>query len=612
MTDRIGRRSLLRTVGATAGGFALAGCLFEDDQGAFETPSQVRTPQSCSSYTTLTQDDVNGGETLETGCYRIDSILTVDSGTLTLEKGVVIEFARGAGLSFVDDASTTTPRLVADGTPDRPVFLRGRTQAKGHWRGLRFNEGTGNSPNELSNVVIEHAGGSRWHGGDVSKAAVFVQNSTIDLSGTTFRNNASWGLSMSKRDAALDATDSTFVHNDAPARVHAGLVGGFGQNNKVGTHDDDERIQIAGGSGTSDTISSDQTWVTQGVPYYATLNLELTSHLTVESGTVVEFRRDKGLDVNGGALTVAGTSSDNVTFRGDQSGRGAWGGIRFRNTTAADNVVEHGYIQGGGGELWHGADFSAAGVFVQGSDVEVTIRDTVFINNAVSGLTASGSEYDITVEGCKFGANELPIRMDADLISGIDGTNTFDGNDEAYVLVGNHGTSTDVKRAATWSALDVPYQCRWHLHIKDGLELEPGTTVEMQDGKQFMLHGGSLVADAANGDQITVTRAGSSGHWGGIGIETEDTDNRLKNAVVEYGGGNLHTGDTDTNANIVVGSWGDDIRPELELEDVELADSNKHGLYEYKANLQCASVTFRNNDGYPVWDGASDSGANSC
>lgn len=606
MTDVFDRRTVLKGAGGAVTSMVVAGCSGADPDGSSDsTPTALRTPGTCDSYTTLGRADVNGGATIEAGCYRIKDVHTIDSGTLTLRARVLIEFDENAGLEFVD-SQASTPRLVTEGTANQPVFLRGRTEQRGHWKGVRFKEGrdASSDPHSLTGVIIEHAGSELWHGADFSRAGVFIQKSAVEFHDAGLRHNKNWALSASKTAAQLDVSGTNFLFNEGTARVHADLVGGFDGTTLRGN--DDDRIRVDGGSG-KDVISTDQTWTDHGVPYYVSVSLDCPSHLTIESGTVLQFAANKGLDVNGGALTVNGTASAAVRFRGDTTGRGSWQGIRFKNSDSPNNSLEHVEIQDAGGELWTGSDYSKAGVFADGNTVQLSIAETLFFNNDVSGLTAKGNGFDVTVENSRFSENRTPIHFEADLVDGIGPNNAFASNDNSYVLLGMNGRA-NVRRDATWNALDVPYRTQHRLDIRSGLELEPGTTVVVEDEKQIMVVSGYLLADASgsNADPITVTGANEQpGHWGGIGYKTADANNVLKNAVVEYGGGQLHAG-SGSAANIVVGYGPDGVTPELQVSDTTVRESGKHGIYINGGSLSCSNIGFSNNAGEDIaFDGGS-------
>jgi len=627
---RLDRRTLLRAAAASTATTGLAGCSGDgsgdgttgNNSTETDTSDPTTTVPSCESYETLEQEDVNGGATIEAGCYRVEKTLAVDSGTLTLEPGVLIEFAEHAGLDVQGDGS-----LQSKGSTTEPVFLQGTDATRGFWQGLQFRDGAG--PSVLENTTVAHAGSALWAGSG-SRAAIRVRKATLDVTGSTVRDNRARALNAWRADADVSVSETRFEANEIPVAIHADHVGGFDPNNVVENNDDD-RVHVGRDPDRGvNKITTEQDWEDPGVPYYVTHQLKLTTSLDVHQGTTFDFGEQVGLDVDGGTLVAAGVSDDPIRFRGDQSKRGYWQGIQFRNTTAR-NVIGHAVVKDAGGELWHGADYSKAGVFLKGDDVELVLSQTTIENNDVCGVTATGSGYDLTVGNCEFTNNVEPMRVSADLLMNVEANNTFSGNDGSYVRVGissdHSGGGTAVVRGQTWRNLAVPYRLNEDLHVKADLTIAPGTTIEVREldttNPKVTIdvaadHGGSLNADASGSDEDTIVFTGvenEPGHWGGIGISTNE-DNVLRNAVVEYGGGELHNGDTESKACVV--PWTSDLTTDVEvprvtLEQVTLRGSAKHGIYkEGDADVTCSDLTFENIAGADIWDAGADDPVSSC
>lgn len=556
-------------------------------------------PPQCDEYETLARADLNGGATISAGCYRVESTHAIDSGTLTLEAGVVIEFAADAGLHFSGNGALETA-----GTTAEPVFLRGQTEERGFWQGLRFQDSTATT-SLLENVVIEHAGSTGWHGGEISQAGVFVQESTVELAGATVRSNARSGLTVPDSGTDVAIANTVFEANERSARLHADLAGDFAANNEV-TGNDADAVMLSG-TGTSDTVATEQTWTDPGVAFYAPKTVVVEAGLTIDPGTAMAFKEGKGLDVNGGALTVAGSGQERVTFRGLGGGRGAWAGIRFVDTPSPDNLLAHADVIGGGGALWHGADRSKAGVYVQGTDVQLTVQDVDFTENAVTALTADGGgsdRADLTIEETTFADNAVPMRLHADLVGAVAESVSFQNNDGSYVLVGAQGSATTVTNDATWEALGVPYRVTRHCHCNAGLTISPGTTIETHAEKGFYVPEGSLTADASESEEsILFTDADDGdGNWQGISFNTTDSGNRFDDVVVENAGNGLWTGNWDSHAAIFV--YGGDDNGGLQIQNSTIRGSAGHGIAKSsKGVLSCGGgMTFQSIADSPVYE----------
>lgn len=618
----LSRRTVLKAAAGSATVTGLAGCQSggsdstpspADGTSTQTTPIQTVGTPDCESYTSLSQSDVNGGVTLSAGCYRIESVHTVDSGTLTLEPGVHIEFAANAGLAIASGGA-----LSSKGTAQKPVVLRGQTAERAHWKGIEF-AGTGSS--SLQHTLVAHAGSELWTGDDTTKAALFVRSGSVDVGSVTLRDNAGRAVLAKTGDADLSIAETVFESNEIPVRLHPNLLGGFAASNVVEGNDDD-RVTVLGGTETArDEIATDQEWHDPGVPVYVPQDVRLTATLTVGEGTTVEFGEQKGLDVTGGHLVVEGTGSDPVRFRGATSDRGFWQGIRLRETTAA-NALQHAIVRDAGGQLWHGADYSKAGVFVEGSDVRLTLDRCTIANNDVCGVTATGNGAEFLVENCSFEQNVEPLRVTADLVGGLAPNNAYAGNDGSYVRVGIGGARTTVNRDATWPARNVPYRLDRNLRVNADLEIGPGTTLEAglsnRPNRTVKIRvpkdsGGSLNADAsASEEPIRFTgTVEEPGHWGGIDFETANSNNVLRNVVVEYAGGELATGDLESKACLAI--WASGVTPSVTLEQVTLGDSAQHGIYKgCAATISCGDLSFENIAGANIWDAGEDAPVSGC
>lgn len=609
------RREVLQAAAAGAAATGLAGCTGDSNKPtATGTPTRTRVVVDCSSksFETLEQSDVNGGVTLKEGCYEINSVHTIDNGTLTLKPGVLIQFAQGAGLDVQQGGA-----IQSKGADYKRVVLKGKQHQRGHWQGLRF-AGDGTNQNVLEHTHLFHAGSGLWAGSETD-AAIYVKKAALEITGSVLRSNAGKTILARESEADLDISETEFQQNALPIRMHAELVGGFEESNFVGNNDDD-RVTIHG-RGSPNEISTNQKWGDPGVPFHVVEDLKVTAGLTILGGVTFDFGKNVGVDVDGGRLWVGSTDSDPARLRGDKSTRGYWQGIQFRNTTGV-NIVANTVLKDAGGEQWSGSDYSQAGVFVNGDDVEVTLKHSTFSNNDVCGVTAHSTNkgYDFTVRACEFTGNAEPLRVSADLVKDVFSHNSFSGNDGSYVRVGFESSTATVRRSQTWAQLTIPYRLRQALKVTGDLEIEPGTTVEVikkdpsKSNEKLNItvvpdEGGSLKADASGPEEETIVFTGvkkEPGHWGGIGFKTESSDNVLRNVDVEYGGGKQHAGDTNSKALVAV--WASGLttnvkKPRATLEDVTFRESANHGIYKQcDADLTCKNVTFDNISGHRRWD----------
>ena len=592
-SGRLDRRGLLGSLGATAVTVGLAGC--QVDGGLFggteseptaDAPTDSGTP-NCSSFTTLTQADLNGGVTLAKGCYRIDSILAVTDGTLTLEAGVYVEFGQDAGIHVKSDGAFETT-----GTKSDPVILTGKTRNRGFWQGVRLHNGP-TGQNDLQNTILEYAGSGKWHGAySIRSGGLLVSSGVTSLDGVTLRHNDRAGLRAPYEDPDLTVENTRIASNELSAQVHSDLVGGIAADNTVENNDTD-RITITGGGRGQNTVSNDQTWVDPGVDYYAEKDIQLGADLTVEENVTVQCAEKVGIEVDGVTLETNGSGGDGVIFTGTRETPGAWQGVYAGNGATLDLV--HTRVEYGGGEIWTGAADSRGGVLIQGDAVTATFDHCICNHNENAGIKVDSGGTDLTVTECIFSDNTAALQLHANAVDGLGPSQTFGSG--SYVGV-QSGPQTRLTDAATWHGFDVPYRLGRNLPVDAALTIEPGATIESnQDVTIFTGKGtnGSINADAAGSARITFTSVdGTPGTWNGISFITGSANNVLRNVLVENAGQNRMRGGEDSQASVLLYSFGH--TGTATVENSTIRDSGYHGIsYGPNSNLTCGGNQFSGN-----------------
>ncbi len=557
------------------------------------TASPTVALPSCDDPTALTKSDVESGGTISAGCYRADGILEIESGTLTLEAGVVIRFTSNKGIRIGAEG-----RLRTKGSESKPVVLTGTEESRGYWKGLFFDRSQ-STDNFLEKTLIQYAGGGSWNP-NWKNGAISSIKSTLALDGVTLRENARYALRVRKLADELSVSNTTFESNDLPAWVHASVADALGPDNAF-VDNDTNAIRL--GSDGTDRITAETTLRNPGIPFHVTKHIELEAPVRVAPGVTFKFDQGKGLSVlQGGELAAKGTVDDTVRFTGRAEVRGAWKGLRYESARSADNVLEYVEVEYGGDSAWN-PNHSPTGIFLRGETPRLTVRDSTIRGHESMGLTATAAKADLTIDSCSFEANAAPLLVPANLVGGIAPTNSFTRNDASYVFVGDPGfggVGTTVLEPATWSYQGVPYRPTVNVFVEAPLTVEPGTQFEFEQDKGMRVRGdGRLSAEATADEPIEFSGTEAiSGFWRGLSFSNSlSADNVLRNVIIEYGGSSEWVGGAKPDvANLMVA--GGDKAAAVTISDSTLRESGKFGIAIGNGEariMDCSGLTFENN-----------------
>ncbi|WP_133621874.1 hypothetical protein [Bradymonas sediminis] len=556
-------------------------------------PDNSNGELSCTNPLLLVRDDLNGGRTLEAGCYMVESTITIDDGTLTLKPGVVIEFGQDAGLQFSGNGA-----LSAIGAADNKIVLSGAVKERGHWAGLHFY-GSSSPDNKLEHVVLSHAGSAQWHGGEVSRGGIFLRSASnrLHISNTTFSENAQAAIVADDGGVDFKLESSTFSKNEAPLWLHSNLLGNLSEL----SFEENEHSYIRTGL-TTETIDVEQTWQAFAVPYHVSGTLKLAKTLTLEPGVTIEFEQDKGVEISGeGRLTAVGTAEEMITLTGAEPQRGFWAGLYFYETRSSANQLDFVALEYAGSTNWHGGT-STAGVFARAEGVSLSISNSVFRENAATAILADTDGVDLSVASTSFENNDLPISIAANAVSGLAADLSFSGNDASYVLIGDGTYGREISTSQMWNALQVPYRAAGTLKVTSDLTLSPGMTFEFQQGAGLDVEGGTLAADGSVGDRIQFIAADGetvNGFWKGIYFHKSlSSKNIIANADILYAGSDGWHGGDRSRAGVYLRGGGND-NSKVSMTDVKIAGSGGFGLSvdDGSSVTPCSDVSFQDNTG---------------
>jgi hypothetical protein len=518
------------------------------------------------------------------GCDLVRGETTVQ-GRLTLEPGFTLRFEDGAALRFTDGGS-----LVAEGTAESPVILRGVRDEPGAWKGLYFDSA---ATSRLTSVRIENAGASNMLFAPRGTAVFATGATPLRLRGVTVSGSQGVGLHL-RGEVTLDLLEGVRVEaSEGPALVvgpdqaialtTANTFGGGDRPNIANW------IEVEEGRATRTGK-----WTALDIPW------RLLGQLAIQEGVAIEFGEGVSIGMADGAsiqvegrLTSAGTEAAPVNLLSVEPLPGAWGGIDFRGPQASE--LRHTNIRHAGGVRFL---FSAAqgAVNVLGTG-RVAVRDCRIEDSAAHGLVVSEGGTLDALTGTTFVNNgAASVRVGLSAAGAIADDNVFTG-DATALRIDLHGGT--LERSLTLQPTAVP----WHVTGATTIELQQGARLTLLPALEMVfgpeggidVWGGVLrvEGDAAN---PTLMRGASAvpGYWKGLRVRTNEADNLLQGLTLQDAGADRFLFAAEPGS-LAVASGG-----RCRVADVTVRDGSGRGVWvDDDATLLSAR------DGGPITDEAS-------
>jgi hypothetical protein len=284
------------------------------------------------------------------------------------------------------------------------------------------------------------------------------------------------------------------------------------------------------------TLTPDESYVVT-----STVCIENSSTLTIEDGVRIEFESGTGLKVcdDQSALVANGTASNGILMTGTTDQAGFWQGVGINSSNQNNELSGVTIEYAGGNNLFTFVNGTGALQLKSGS--AVTIANSTLRNNAEHGLTAqSGVDLSGFSSNTFAGNEKMAMNVKAAAMGAPDGASSFESP-----VRSSGGSISD--ETLTISALDTPYQIAKVQSINDGSEVtvEAGTEMQFESGAGLKIKGNATsfqaLGDPANRIKMTGTTE-QQGFWQGVGINSANKNNKLKDVTLEYAGGdNLYT-----------------------------------------------------------------------
>lgn len=505
--------------------------------------------------------------TLVAGCvYKVTSNITIiATAALTVQPGVRVEFAQGAGLE-VDGA------LNAVGTAALPIVFTGAQPTAGYWDGLYFNT-TIDNRNVLDHVTVEYAGYTSFFSSLLANVALY--KSKVQITNSTLRNSLGFGLGLSAGSALVGPAGfagNTLTLNSAGAATLLGDVVGQLAGGSTFSGNKTDIVAVAG-----HTVATAQTWPALDVQYLISGTVTVGAALVIAGGARFRFASSQGLTVSStGSLAAQGQAGKEITFIGDQPTPGYWDGISFVSSNDINNLIDHVIIEYAGTNAAYFSSDPPSSLEIYKSRIKLT--NTIVRNGSGHGLTLIGATL-VAFSGNTFTLNTLgPVNTTANQVGQLAvGTgNAFTGNGVGgaadFIVVRGETVSTP----QTWPTLGVSYQIPSDVTFGADVALSAGSTLVFKPtvGLTVSSTGSISAAGTAAAPIVFTCTPAAAGCWHGLYLNsTTSVLNQLSYVTISYGGNSSYYSSSYPPANITLSS------SKLTITNSTISYSSNYGIY---------------------------------
>jgi hypothetical protein len=292
---------------------------------------------------------------------------------LTIDAGAEIAFGQNAGLGVYDAG-----RLAVDGTSTTKVVFRGTSASRGWWRGIHLE--TADPGNRLRYLDMRNAGSSYVYCCN-EVASLLFKDGEASMVGTTVADGGGFGIYAANQFSFSDFSGNRITgHTSAPVYAAIERIAELDGTASSYMGNDVDFIRVF-----NSQANSPITWRATDVPYLVDDEavIDLRAPVDIRAGAEIVFGADSGLGVyDGGVFSVAGTSNDEVIFRGLIDVQGFWRGL-YSETDSTANQIAHASIRNAGSSYVYCCDPPAA-VYVRGG--RMTVEDSAIEDSGGCGI----------------------------------------------------------------------------------------------------------------------------------------------------------------------------------------------------------------------------------
>ncbi len=490
------------------------------------TPATVETINTCVAGGVLLKGGYSGDIKLLCDKYLIDGGVVFKKGSVSIAAGTTFVVADGGSLWIESDSA-----IVAKGTKDKPIVIRGDKTAMGLWKVFAIE--SADPDNALHFVEVRGAGSATHY--TTAKAGLYLKNKAkLNLANCTFADNGGSHVYVENDVTLTGFLTNTFGPQDLAAMtVYTQSAGALDAGSDFGP---DGNVVVVQGK----SAEGDATWAALNRPRLLSGNhVWKTGKLTIAAGAKLSM--DAGAtfwieDV--AAIEIAGTKDKPVMMTGKKDSPGYWRAFAIASTDPTNKIS---YLQ-----LAHGASDSyyterAAGLYLKGK-AKVSVDHSSFTDTAGYGVAV---ENGATLTG--FDTNAFSGNKSASLyitttgVAMLDSATNYgkDGAADAFIEVKGIGAL----EGGTWPKTNQPLRLLGNHELKKGdFIFAAGVHLQLDTGASLWLsEGASLVAKGTKEAPIVIEgRKASAAYWKTFGVESSDPGNSLSYVQLRHAGSDTH------------------------------------------------------------------------
>jgi hypothetical protein len=258
--------------------------------------------------------------------------------------------------------------------------------------------------------------------------------------------------------------------------------------------------------------------------------ITVNNPLTLAPGSTVIFGGGTELSIEtNGSLDAVGTAAKPIILRGKDGTAGSWSGLSV-GSRSSHNHLSYVTLEDAGVK----GDNNAA--IVLAPNAQLSLDHSTIRRSLAAGIYLLDNANFGHFEANHFDHTDVPLRLKASDIPGLDAASTFADNTNNVIVIA-HGQGK-VDEVSLWRKLAIPYRFEGAIELQAKLTIEAGTQLQFRENIPFDIDSnGSLTAIGTPADPIVFTGTDdTSGYWAGIFFESASSSNILRFVDVRFAG----------------------------------------------------------------------------